>query len=1011
MKDKVSIKRFLAILLCAAMVITFMPVPKAVYAGDGNEAEVIETEAPAQAEAPQAEAPAEEASKAEAAKEAEKPEAEAPAAEAAAAEAPVAAEEKKEEKLSADKVPAEALEAAELSDAVKEELKPIEGELKPIDGEITPIDGEITPVVFVRVPNVEGATVTYDGSNHQITATKPYNAPRTYTLEYSEDGETWGTNNPTYTNVGEYTVYVRGRQASSSSGSTAHKYDYSKTVSATLVIEQLTVSLVIRGNSRVTTYNGEEQKAEGFTYTARVGNKDFAGTDVTVTAADGYVAEAKGTKASSDPYKMGLSKDTLDISASDNVIIGSTNITDGQLIINKARVMITITGNHDTVEYNGEEQSVEGFTYTAMGPGGKDFAQTGDVEVALQAGKEAKASGTNANERPYMMGLTADSFLFAITDNVEPVGRADIRDGWLLIEKAYIKIEIKGHTGSFMFDGSSHTVEGYDCDVTVPGASSDSVKVTLKPGRRAEVSRRRVGQDFMRLSERDFNVVVSGLDSNNYHTHTYDFQITDGWIKILWVELDVQGYEGEYDGEAHGITASIATIVDPAVETAKTVLWYSTDGRNWSRENPTFTNVGTYTVYVQARNSSYERYPVTEEAQVVITPKKVTVTVTGNSDTVIYDGKEHTVTLYDYKITDKDGNEVEGLSIVSTSRYKDATGTTAGTYPMNLKEADFALRPVEGLTNYDPTWEIIDGWLEITPRNVKLVVNGNTKTVLYNGTEQSVSGFTYEITVDNSDGNAFGADELTIEYRGDNGSVKHSEASGTEVGKYDMTMGYEMFDIVLAADSELDLGSIILERPTDFTLNNGWLEITEPTPEPTPASGGGGTTTGGGAGGAGAGGGAAAAAAAGAADGAAADAAVADATDIADNQTPTTEAPATTTIEDESTPTTLTWAVGNLAMAIITALGAIVGLFRRKEDEDESGDKKLASTKIAGVLAGIAAPVTFFLTEDMSNLAVAFDKWTPLMAGILAVGAVSFFMGKAAAKASDVADKAKDALN
>ena len=63
-------------------------------------------------------------------------------------------------------------------------------------------------------------------------------------------------------------------------------------------------------------------------------------------------------------------------------------------------------------------------------------------------------------------------------------------------------------------------------------------------------------------------------------------------------------------------------------------------------------------------------------------------------------------------------------------------------------------------------------------------------------------------------------------------------------------------------------------------------------------------------------------------------------------------------------------------------------------------------SKIVGALAGIAAPATFFLTENMSGVATAFDKWTPLMVGILAVQVVSAIMNNAASKGSEFEEEA-----
>ena len=94
----------------------------------------------------------------------------------------------------------------------------------------------------------------------------------------------------------------------------------------------------------------------------------------------------------------------------------------------------------------------------------------------------------------------------------------------------------------------------------------------------------------------------------------------------------------------------------------------------------------------------------------------------------------------------------------------------------------------------------------------------------------------------------------------------------------------------------------------------------------------------------------------------------------------------------------------------MTAVGAIVALFRKKEDEDEDNmdkdeddnrSKKMLAAKIAGALAGVAAPITFFLTEDMSLPMALVDKWTILMIAILAVQVVAAALNKKASKLDD----------
>ena len=61
----------------------------------------------------------------------------------------------------------------------------------------------------------------------------------------------------------------------------------------------------------------------------------------------------------------------------------------------------------------------------------------------------------------------------------------------------------------------------------------------------------------------------------------------------------------------------------------------------------------------------------------------------------------------------------------------------------------------------------------------------------------------------------------------------------------------------------------------------------------------------------------------------------------------------------------------------------------------------MLAAKIAGALAGIAAPITFLLTEDMSLPMIMIDKWTILMLIMLAVQIVAAIFNKKASELDD----------
>ena len=117
------------------------------------------------------------------------------------------------------------------------------------------------------------------------------------------------------------------------------------------------------------------------------------------------------------------------------------------------KATVTVTGNHDTKVYNGEEQSVSGFTTDA---GGKD------IHVALKDGHKAVASGVDADH--YAMGLTAADFT-ATSDSYAEI-TIIVKDGGLTITPVSeaVIVKITGHKDRVEFDGEEHSVTGYDVD-------------------------------------------------------------------------------------------------------------------------------------------------------------------------------------------------------------------------------------------------------------------------------------------------------------------------------------------------------------------------------------------------------------------------------------------------------------------------------------------------------------------------------------------------------------------
>ena len=305
-------------------------------------------------------------------------------------------------------------------------------------------------------------------------------------------------------------------------------YIVSDVKEGTLTIEKIKdeVTVKITGNTKTVTYNGKEHNVTG--YATDVGDKP-----ITVALNDGKVAEAKGTDVGT--YYMQLTAAdfvvTSDIYANIKVIV-----EDGWLKINRRpmppvnppitdKITVEITGNSDSVVYDGTEHSVKDYTvkisdsrYTE-----KDFTFSG----------KALASGVNAGA--YEMGLKADQFknTNARFTNVEFIIKAD---GVLTITQRPLTITAGSAEGIAPVTCDKYTVEGL-----ATGDKVDSVKITgiqSEPGESPNVASDAViknakGEDVTANYKITYvNGVLKAIEVLNKEIHfNYVIGYTDGTIR------------------------------------------------------------------------------------------------------------------------------------------------------------------------------------------------------------------------------------------------------------------------------------------------------------------------------------------------------------------------------------------------------------------------------------------------------------------------------------------------
>ena len=169
------------------------------------------------------------------------------------------------------------------------------------------------------------------------------------------------------------------------------------------------------------------------------------------------------------------------------------------------------------------------------------------------------------------------------------------------------------------------------------------------------------------------------------------------------------------------------------------------------------------------------------------------VTLTANSDTATYDGKEHSVSGFTGA---PDGADFRAITV-------GAAGTNVGTYDAIFP--DGTKGTVDGTGKYIVT-EAINGTLTITPVTDKVVVTitGHNDTVTYNGSEQSVEG--YDVSISAPEGVSYTAADFSY-----NGTAK---AAGTNVGTYPMGLNADQF-----ANTNGNFENVT------FNVTDGWLKI------------------------------------------------------------------------------------------------------------------------------------------------------------------------------------------
>lgn len=507
----------------------------------------------------------------------------------------------------------------------------------------------------------EDKNVTYNGSEQAFN--KVTTTAADATIAYGETEGTYDLNKvPSKTDAGTYTLYYKV---------TAPGYA-PKTGSYKLIIEPATIQY---------TAADYEGKYDGAKHTISVTVTEPA--DAVIT----YCSEENGTYTDTAPmYSSANTNATVwfKITAPNYTEVKASRTVK----ISEADMTVDITAN-ERVTYDGQPHVSATINQLIPSYASIDY-MWGTTQVGTH-GQNTPPSFTDAGT--YVINWTA------------------MRNGY------------KVTTGSYTFyidkaniDANSYSITA-NPDVNYDGAAHASATATIPAG--MTVTYTCNGQtyteipSFTEIGTYTVSYTVSAGNNYNEATGSYTFTIKDGTI-----EASSTGYNGAYDGSAHAI---IVNVTKPEGTTTyyRTSEDESTDAGVWSTENPTFTDVGTYTVYWKVEKTGYT--PATGSDNVQIDKANITGYSVTAKPGATYDGTA--------KVS-ADVTLPEGATITYT--YGEQTSNTIPSFTdVGSYTVSYTISAGDNYNNVTDTYTFVikEGTLTVTGTDYNAAYDGNAHTI------------------------------------------------------------------------------------------------------------------------------------------------------------------------------------------------------------------------------------------------------------------------------------------
>jgi trimeric autotransporter adhesin len=491
------------------------------------------------------------------------------------------------------------------------------------------------------------------------------------------------------------TVNLQYTLADGGNGGLAANY---RLAGETLQADIQRAAATVVGNSASSVYNGLQQSVAGFTVSGLVG-QDTA-------AVLGGVGASGASGINSGSYVNAVSGPTVN---------GNYNLSFADGVLSIGRAAATVTAHSGSTVYNGQVQSLSGFTAAGL--------VNGETAASVLGGVSAGVSGTQAGRFAHVASGSAANYDLSFVN------------GEFVIDQA--PATVTARSAASVYTGLAQRVTGFDVSGLVAGESPSVLAgITTSGGTGTDAGRHVHG--------------VSGAASNGNYRLTF----VDGALDIRQAEATVTGQSASvvYNRQAHGATGFTVTGLVNG-ETASVLQGVSATGAS-------ATDAGFYVnaVLGASDNGNY-RLSFVNGALVI---DKAEATVTANSRSVVYNGLEQVVGGHSISglLPGDDASLITGLaggaSGVNAGRYTHRISGSNPNYSFTFVDGSLVIDKAQATVTANGGRAVYNGLEQITSGfTASGLVNGETASVLTGVTAggSGVGAGTYATRASGSDAN------------------------------------------------------------------------------------------------------------------------------------------------------------------------------------------------------------------------------------------------------------------